>query len=75
MKKNVLLLVAILLVTSCKNGQKSNQASNGATADTIAVEDDVYRGPVTIHLDDKLVPLYDTLRMGEMIESVRYIPL
>lgn len=75
MKKNVLLLVAILLVYSCKNGQKSNQTSNGATADTIAVEADVYRGPVTIHLDDKLVPLYDTLRMGEMIKSVRYIPL
>ena len=75
MKKNVLLLVAILMVTSCKNGQKSNQTSNGATADTIAVEADVYRGPVTIHLDDKLVPLYDTLRMGEMIKSVRYIPL
>ena len=75
MKKNVLLLVAILLVTSCKNGHKSNQTSNGATADTIAVEADVYRGPVTIHLDDKLVPLYDTLRMGEMIESVRYIQL
>lgn len=75
MKKIVLLLVAILMVTSCKNGQKSNQTSNGVTADTIAVEADVYRGPVTIHLDDKLVPLYDTLRMGEMIKSVRYIPL
>ncbi len=75
MKKQLFLLVAILLVYSCKNGQKSNQTSNGATADTIAVEADVYRGPVTIHLDDKLVPLYDTLRMGEMIESVRYIPL
>lgn len=75
MKKHLFLLVAILLVYSCKNGQKSNQTSNGATADTIAVEADVYRGPVTIHLDDKLVPLYDTLRMGEMIKSVRYIPL
>lgn len=75
MKKNVLLLVAILLVTSCKNGQKSNQASNDAVTDSIAIEADVYRGPVTIHLDDKLVPLYDTLRMGEMIKSVRYIPL
>lgn len=75
MKKNVLLLVAILLVTSCKNGQKSNQTSNDAVTDSIAIEADVYRGPVTIHLDDKLVPLYDTLRKGEMIESVRYIPL
>ena len=75
MRRNVLLLVTFLLAISCKNGQKSNQTSNGATADTIAVEADVYRGPVTIHLDDKLVPLYDTLRMGEMIESVRYIPL
>lgn len=75
MKKNVLLLVAIILAISCKNGRKPGQASDDAANDTIAVEADVYRGPVTIHLDDKLVPLYDTLRMGEMIESVRYIPL
>ena len=75
MKKNVLLLVAIILAISCKNGRKPGQASDSAATDTIAVEADVYRGPVTIHLDDKLVPLYDTLRMGEMIESVRYIPL
>ena len=75
MKRNVLLLVAILLTISCKNGQKSNQTSDSAATETIAVEADIYRGPVTIYLDDKLVPLYDTLRMGEMIESVQYIPL
>ena len=75
MKKNVLLLVAIILAVSCKNGRRPGQASDSAANDIVAVEADVYRGPVTIHLDDKLVPLYDTLRMGEMIESVRYIPL
>ena len=75
MKKNVLLLVAIILAISCKNSRKTSLTSDSAATDTIAVEADVYRGPVTIHLDDKLVPLYDTLRMGEMIESVRYIPL
>jgi len=75
MKKNILLLVTIILAISCKNGRKPGQASDDAANDTVAVEADVYRGPVTIHLDDKLVPLYDTLRMGEMIESVRYIPL
>ena len=75
MKKNVLLLVAIVMAISCKNSRKTSLISDSAAADTITVEADVYRGPVTIHLDDKLVPLYDTLRMGEMIESVRYIPL
>lgn len=64
MKRNVLLLVAILLTISCKNEQKSNQTSDSAATETIAVEADIYRGPVTIHLDDKLVPLYDTLRSG-----------
>ena len=39
------------------------------------METDVYRGPVTIHIDDKIVPLYDTLTLNNLIESVRYIPL
>lgn len=75
MKKQLFLLVAIVLAISCKNSRKTSLTSDSAATDTIAVEADVYRGPVTIHLDDKLVPLYDTLRMGEMIESVKFIPL
>ena len=74
MKKNVLLLVVILMVTSCKNSLKSNQTSCSSDADTI----NAYKtpqGPLKILLDDITVPLYDTLRLGELVESVRYIPL
>ena len=75
MRRNVLLLVTFLLVISCKNGQKSNQQSEIIGSDSCTVEADVYRGPVTIHIDDKIVPLYDTLTLNNLIESVRYIPL
>lgn len=75
MRRNVLLLVTILLAISCKNGQKSNQQSENTGADSCTVGTDVYRGPVTIHIDDKIVPLYDTLTLNNLIESVRYIPL
>jgi hypothetical protein len=75
MRRNVLLLVTFLLAISCKNGQKSNQQSENTGSDSCTVETDVYRGPVTIHIDDKIVPLYDTLTLNNLIESVRYIPL
>lgn len=75
MRQNLFLLVLFFLTISCKGGQKSSGSSDKADADSCIVEADIYRDPVTIHIDDKLVPLYDTLRMGEMIESVRYIPL
>lgn len=74
MRKDVLLLVLILLFTSCKNGQKSNQAYGSNAADTICASE-TPQGPFTIHIDDLSVPLYDTLRLGELVESVRYIPL
>ena len=74
MRKNVLLLVIILLVTSCKNSQKSNQTSSGFNSDTISSHE-IPQGPFTVHIDDIEVPLYDTLRLGELIESVRYVPL
>ena len=74
MRKDVLLLVLILLFTSCKNGQKSNQAYGSNAADTICASE-TPQGPFTIHIDDISVPLYDTLRLGELVESVRYIPL
>ena len=75
MRRNVLLLVTFLLAISCKNGQKSNQQSEIIGADSCTVETDVYRDPVTIHIDDKIVPMYDTLTLNNLIESVRYIPL
>ena len=74
MRRCVFLLVVILLVISCKGGQKSNQTSATSVTDTINV-DNTLRGPFTIHIDDKTVPLYETFRLGELIESVRYIPL
>jgi len=76
MRQYYYLLVIILLAASCKGGHKSNQLSSDVEgADSCTVEADVYRGPVTIHIDDKMVPLYDTLTLNNLIESVRYIPL
>ncbi len=75
MRQYFFLLVTIILAVSCKDGRKSNQSSDNAGVDSCTVEADVYRGPVTIHIDDKMVPLYDTLTLNNLIESVRYIPL
>ena len=75
MRQYFFLLAAFLLAVSCGGGRKSNQSSDNNGADSCIVEGDVYRGPVTIYIDDKLVPLYDTLTLDNMIESVRYIPL
>ena len=75
MRQSPFLLVIIFLAISCKGGQKSNQSSDNVDADSCIVEADVYRDPVTIHIDDKIVPMYDTLTLNNLIESVRYIPL
>lgn len=76
MRQCFFLLVTIILAVSCKDGRKSNQSSYDVEgADSCTVEADVYRGPVTIRIDDKIVPLYDTLTLNNLIESVRYIPL
>ncbi len=75
MRQNLFLLVLFFLTISCKGGQKSSGSSDKADADSCIVEADVYRGPVTIHIDDKIVPMYDTLTLNNLIESVRYIPL
>ena len=75
MRQNLFLLVLFFLTISCKGGQKSSGSSDKADADSCIVEADIYRDPVTIHIDDKIVPLYDTLTLNNLIESVRYIPL
>ena len=75
MRQNLFLLVLFFLTISCKGGQKSSGSSDNADSDSCIVEADVYRDPVTIHIDDKIVPLYDTLTLNNLIESVRYIPL
>lgn len=75
MRQNLFLLVLFFLTISCKGGQKSSGSSDNADADSCIVEADVYRAPVTIHIDNKIVPLYDTLTLNNLIESVRYIPL
>ena len=75
MRQNLFLLVLFFLTISCKGGQKSSGPSDNADADSCIVEADVYLNPVTIHIDDKIVPLYDTLTLNNLIESVRYIPL
>lgn len=75
MRQNLFLLVLFFLTISCKGGQKSSGSSDNADSDSCIVEADVYRDPVTIHIDDKIVPLYDTLTLNNLIESVQYIPL
>lgn len=75
MRQNLFLLVLFFLTISCKGGQKSSGSCDNADSDSCIVEADVYRDPVTIHIDDKIVPLYDTLTLNNLIESVRYIPL
>lgn len=75
MRQNLFLLVLFFLTISCKGSQKSSGSSDNADSDSCIVEADVYRDPVTIHIDDKIVPLYDTLTLNNLIESVRYIPL
>lgn len=75
MRQNLFLLVLFFLTISCKGGQKSSGSCDNADSDSCIVEADVYRDPITIHIDDKIVPLYDTLTLNNLIESVRYIPL
>ena len=70
----IILLAIIVLVMSCKSGQKKSTENVVADADTVAVVE-VPTGPITIHIDDEMRPLYDTLRLGELIESYRLIPL
>ena len=74
MNKRIILLAIIVLVMSCKSGQKKSTENVVADADTVAVVE-VPTGPITIHIDDEMHPLYDTLRLGELIESYRLIPL
>ena len=74
MNKRIILLAIIVLVVSCKSGQKKSTENVVADADTVAVVE-VPTGPITIHIDDEMHPLYDTLRLGELIESYRLIPL
>ncbi len=75
MRQCFFLLVTIVLAVSCKNGRQSAQSSDSESTDSCTVEADAYRSPVTIHIDNKILPLYDTLTLNNLIESVRYIPL
>ena len=59
--KFALLAIACICMGSCKNGPSQPTSASSEVA--------------VIHIDDNVVPLYDTLSVDNLIDSYKYVPL
>lgn len=70
----VFLLMVMVVAISCKNNQSNKQVITKELSEfPVASEDSEQL--VDIYIDVQTVPLFDTLRLGELIQEVKYIPL
>ena len=71
-----IMFVTVLLLCACRGGGKnSGKNSQGKNQEISSYNEGKPVGPVVIHIDDNVTPLYDTLCVDNLIESYKYVPL
>lgn len=72
-----LMFVTIVLMCACRGGGGKNSSTNsqGGNLGNSSYNEENRVGPVVIHIDDNVTPLYDTLSVDNLIASYKYVPL